>query len=106
VLTKGSGYNIPVTEEHDIFAKTGTTDGHTQTWTVGATTGIATASWFGSYKGFGPEWANENITINGKYYAGLDGANIAGTQWARLMNAAAPKYPGEPFPSPPAWMLR
>lgn len=106
VLTKGSGYNIPVTKEHDIFAKTGTTDGHTQTWTVGATTGIATASWFGSYKGFGPEWANENITINGKYYAGLDGANIAGTQWAHLMNAAAPKYPGEPFPSPPARMLR
>ena len=106
VLTKGSGYNIPVTKEHDIFAKTGTTDGHTQTWTVGATTGIATASWFGSYKGFGPGWANENITINGKYYAGLNGANIAGTQWAHLMNAAAPKYPGEPFPSPPAWMLR
>ena len=105
VLTKGSGYNIPVNKEQDIFAKTGTTDGHTQTWTVGATTGIATASWFGSYKGFGPEWANEHITINGKYYAGLDGANIAGTQWAHLMNAAAPKYPGGPFPSPPPSML-
>jgi len=106
VLTKGSGYNIPVNKEQDIFAKTGTTDGHTQTWTVGATTGIATASWFGSYKGFGPEWANENITINGKYYTGLDGANIAGTQWAHLMNAAAPQYPGQRFPSPPPSMLR
>jgi len=106
VLTKGSGYNIPVNKEQDIFAKTGTTDGHTQTWTVGATTGIATASWFGSYKGFGPEWANENITINGKYYTGLDGANIAGTQWAHLMNAAAPQYPGHRFPSPPPSMLR
>ncbi|KRE91885.1 transglycosylase domain-containing protein [Arthrobacter sp. Soil764] len=106
VLTIGSGYNIPVNKDHDIFAKTGTTDGHTQTWTVGATTGIATASWFGSYKGFGPEWANEHITINGKYYAGLDGANIAGTQWAHLMNAAAAKYPGGPFPAPPPSMLR
>ena len=106
VLTKGSGYNIPVNKEQDIFAKTGTTDGHTQTWTVGATTGIATASWFGSYKGFGPEWANENITINGKYYIGLDGANIAGTQWAHLMNAAAERYPGHRLPPPPPSMLR
>ncbi|MDQ0769418.1 membrane peptidoglycan carboxypeptidase [Pseudarthrobacter defluvii] len=106
VLTKGSGYNIPVNKEQDIFAKTGTTDGHTQTWTVGATTGIATASWFGSYKGFGPQWANEHITINGTYYAGLDGANIAGTQWAHLMNAAEPKYPGVHFPAPPPSMLR
>ena len=106
VLTKGSGYNIPVGKEQDIFAKTGTTDGHTQTWTVGATTGISTASWFGSYKGFGPKWANENITINGTYYTGLDGANIAGTQWAHLMNAAAPQYPGHRFPAPPPSMLR
>ncbi|HEY8701206.1 MAG TPA: transglycosylase domain-containing protein [Arthrobacter sp.] len=106
VLTKGSGYKIPVDKSHDIFAKTGTTDGNTMTWTVGATTGISTASWFGSYKGIGPQWVNQNITINGKYYAGLDGADIAGGQWAQLMNAAAPKYPGNPFPSPPASMLR
>ncbi|HBH57024.1 MAG TPA: glycosyl transferase [Arthrobacter bacterium] len=106
VLTRGSGYKIPVDKSHDIFAKTGTTDGNTMTWTVGATTGISTASWFGSYKGIGPQWVNQNITINGKYYAGLDGADIAGGQWAHLMNAAAPKYTGNPFPAPPAVMLR
>ncbi|WP_442544899.1 transglycosylase domain-containing protein [Arthrobacter sp. KN11-1C] len=106
VLVKGSGYNIPVNKDHDIFAKTGTTDGNTMTWTVGATTGISTASWFGSYKGIGPQWVNQDITINGKYYAGVDGADIAGGQWAQLMNAAAPKYTGNPFPLPPDSMAR
>ncbi|WP_306865786.1 transglycosylase domain-containing protein [Arthrobacter bambusae] len=106
VLTKGSGYNIPVNKDHDIFAKTGTTDGNTMTWTVGATTGISTASWFGSYKGIGPQWVNQDITINGKYYAGVDGADIAGGQWGRLMDAAAPKYTGNPFPLPPDSMTR
>lgn len=106
VLVKGSGYNIPVNKDHDIFAKTGTTDGNTMTWTVGATTGISTASWFGSYKGIGPQWVNQDITINGKYYAGVDGADIAGGQWAHLMDAAAPKYAGNPFPMPPNSMTR
>lgn len=106
VLTKGSGYQIPVNKGHDIFAKTGTTDGNTMTWTVGATSGISTASWFGSYKGIGPQWANQNIRIDGKYYAALDGADIAGGQWASLMNAAGTKYPGNPFPLPPTSMTR
>lgn len=106
VLTKGSGYQIPVNKSHDIFAKTGTTDGNTMTWTVGATSGISTASWFGSYKGIGPQWANQNIRIDGKYYAALDGADIAGGQWAHLMDAAGPKYPGNPFPLPPTSMTQ
>lgn len=106
VLTKGSGYNIPVSKDTDIFAKTGTTDGNTMTWTVGATSGIATASWFGSYQGIGPRWVNQDIRINGRYYAGVDGADIAGGQWGRLMDAAAQQYPGDRFPSPPASMIR
>ncbi|MFC0456005.1 hypothetical protein ACFFGR_05480 [Arthrobacter liuii] len=102
---QGVGPQHPCGQGTGHLRQNRTTDGHTQTWTVGATTGIATASWFGSYKGFGSEWANENTTINGTYYTGLDGANIAGTQWAHLMNAA-PQYPGHRFPSPPPSMLR
>ncbi|MET3809105.1 transglycosylase domain-containing protein [Arthrobacter sp. UYEF3] len=106
VLKKGSGYNIPVDKSsYDIFAKTGTTDGNTMTWTVGATAGIATASWFGSYKGTGPRWVNQNITINGRYYAGVDGADLAGGQWGRFMDAAAPQFKTNAFPQPPAAML-
>jgi membrane peptidoglycan carboxypeptidase len=105
VLTRGSGYNIPVNKSHDIFAKTGTTDGNTMTWTVGATSGISTASWFGSYQGIGPRWVNQDITINGRYYAAVDGADIAGGQWGRLMDAAAQHYPAAPFAPPPPSML-
>jgi len=107
VLTKGSGYNIPVNKtSYDIFAKTGTTDGNTMTWTVGATAGIATASWFGSYQGIGPKWVNQNIVINGRFYGVVDGADLAGGQWARFMNAAAPQFKTDAFPEPPASMLR
>jgi membrane peptidoglycan carboxypeptidase len=106
VLTKGSCYYIPVSKGNpDIFAKTGTTDYNVNTWTVGATSAIATASWFGSYKGTGPVWANQNITVNGRYYPVVNGADLAGTQWATVMNAATVDYPPHGFPAPPAWML-
>ncbi len=106
VLTKGSGYYIPVNKNsYDVFAKTGTTDYNANTWTIGATSAIATASWFGSYKGTGPQWANQNITINGHYYAVVNGADLAGSQWAALMNAAADRYKPHNFPNPPASML-
>ncbi|MDJ0458058.1 hypothetical protein PUN71_012675 [Arthrobacter sp. NQ7] len=39
-------------KSHDIFAKSGTTDGNTMTWTVGDSAN-STASWFGSYQGIG-----------------------------------------------------
>lgn len=107
VLVRGSGYLIPIKGKTNAFAKTGTTDGNVMTWTIGGTSGIATASWFGSYQGNGAAWVNQNITINGHYYVGVDGADLAGTQWAAVMNAAAanPAYGAAPFAQPPASML-
>jgi membrane peptidoglycan carboxypeptidase len=106
VLTKGSGYNIPVNKNsYDVFAKTGTTDGNTQTWVVGGTSGVVTASWFGNYQGYGADWFNQNVTINGRFWPNVDGADLAGTQWANLMNAAAPQFSTAPFPQPPASMI-
>jgi membrane peptidoglycan carboxypeptidase len=110
VLTRGSGYQVPVDKNTDpsIFAKTGTSDGNIETWTVGATAGIATASWFGSYQGYGDQWINQNITINGQYYSVVDGAQLAGGQWAAVMNAALTNpvaYSQNQFPQPPASML-
>lgn len=108
VLTRGSGWNIPLNDKSNAFAKTGTTDGNIETWTIGGTSGLVTASYFGSYQGNGPEWVNQDIVINGKYYAGVDGADLAGGQWAALMNAAAsiPSYAAVPFAPPPAEMLQ
>lgn len=107
MLVRGSGYQIPLNDKSTSFAKTGTTDYNIDTWTVGANSGIATASWFGSYKGNGPAFYNQNITINGHYWGVVDGANLAGTQWAGVMNAAAGQpgmAPGS-LTQPPASML-
>ncbi len=107
VLTKGSGWYIPLNDKTNAFAKTGTTDGNTDTWTVGGTSSISTAAWFGSYQGTGEKWANQDIMINGKYYYGVDGADLAGSMWAAVNNEAAnnPAYAAVPFAQPPASML-
>ncbi|MCQ9164222.1 transglycosylase domain-containing protein [Arthrobacter sp. STN4] len=107
MLVHGSGYAIPLNDKATAFAKTGTTDGNVETWTVGANSGIATAAWFGSYQGNGPQWVNQDITINGVYYPGIDGNQLAGSNWAAVMNAAAgnPAYQVNPLTAPPASML-
>jgi membrane peptidoglycan carboxypeptidase len=107
MLVHGSGYAIPLNDKATAFAKTGTSDGNVETWTVGANSGIATAAWFGSYQGNGPQWVNQNITINGVYYPNIDGNQLAGSNWAAVMNAAAgnPAYPVHPLTKPPASML-
>lgn len=107
VLQRGSGWNIPLDDKNNSFAKTGTTDGNIETWTIGGNSGVVTASFFGSYKGNGAEFVNQDIVINGKYYAGVDGADLAGGQWAAVMNAAAtnPAYAASELVNPPAEML-
>ena len=107
VLTRGSGWNIPLDDKATAFAKTGTTDGNIDTWTIGGNSGVVSASWFGSYQGNGPEWVNQDIQINGRYFVGVDGADLAGGQWAAVMNAAGknPAYAASALPQPPAAML-
>ena len=107
VLTIGSGYNIPLADKVNSFAKTGTTDGNIDTWTIGGNNAVVSASWFGSYQGNGSEWVNQNIVINGRYYTGVDGADLAGGQWAAVMNTAAqnPTYASSPLAQPSDLML-
>ncbi|MGA7204418.1 MAG: penicillin-binding transpeptidase domain-containing protein, partial [Specibacter sp.] len=107
MLTNGSGYAIPLNNKDMSFAKTGTTDYNTQTWTVGANSGVATAAWFGSYQGYGEKWHNQDVTINGTYYSSIDGNQLAGSNWAAVMNAAADtgKYDASALVQPPAEML-
>lgn len=107
VLLRGSGWSIPLADKSTSFAKTGTTDGNIDTWTIGGNTGMVSASWFGSYKGNGVEFVNQDIVINGRYYPGVDGADLAGGQWAAVMNAAAanPAYAPAELATPPDAML-
>lgn len=109
ISPQGSGGLIrpAVNKNYDIGLKTGTSDNQIDTWVVGATSGIATASWFGSYSGNDEKYFNRpGITVNGVTYPqGLDGKDIAGTAWSNFMNAIAPSYKTDAFPAPPAKML-
>ncbi|MET4001720.1 membrane peptidoglycan carboxypeptidase [Arthrobacter sp. UYCu511] len=107
MLTNGSGYAIPLNNKDSSFAKTGTTDGNIQTWTVGGNSGVSTAAWFGSYQGNDDKYINQNITINGIYYPNIDGNQLAGSNWAAVMNAAAATqgYGPKPLTPPPFSMI-
>ena len=83
-----------------MAAKTGTSNNNGATWVVGYTTGLATASFFGDALE-GQKRPGQNVTINGKFYQGIDGYMIAGPQWANYMLAVAPLFPTGVFPAPP-----
>ncbi|MBP3043087.1 transglycosylase domain-containing protein [Arthrobacter jiangjiafuii] len=70
-------------------AKTGTTDVSEQTWTVGYTKGISTASWVGNWTSYA---TLNGLPINGVTRSYVDGSTIAGAQWADYMRAVAPLY--------------
>ncbi|WP_422934202.1 transglycosylase domain-containing protein [Sinomonas sp. P47F7] len=110
VLTKGSGYNIKDDAGQTIkvgvpdAAKTGTNQYNAQTWVVGYSKGLATASFFGdAFKPAGR--IGQNVTINGKFYKSVDGAFIAGPQWAYFMQKAAPLYEHGDFDAPPSNLI-
>ncbi|MFC8303946.1 transglycosylase domain-containing protein [Specibacter sp. NPDC057265] len=101
VLVRGSGYQIPL--QYPAAAKTGTTNNSEQTWTVGFTKGLSTASWVGS-----PE--EKSASNNGKLIAGqridyVDGATYAGKAWQGYMNQVGGFYDVSGFPAPPASMV-
>ncbi|HKU11889.1 MAG TPA: transglycosylase domain-containing protein [Sinomonas sp.] len=107
VLTKGSGYNIKDSSGQTIklgvpdAAKTGTNNFNSQTWVVGYTRGLATASFFGEALNAPDSRLGRDVTINGKFYPNVDGAYIAGPQWAFYMQKALGYYDHADFDAPP-----
>jgi membrane peptidoglycan carboxypeptidase len=108
VLNRGSGSliqpRISTRTGFPIAAKTGTNDSNGSTWVVGYTTGLATATWFGDALG-DQSRAGQNVTVNGKFYKGIDGYMIAGPQFSNYMAQIAPGYGTNPFPAPPSNMV-
>ncbi|PNI09331.1 glycosyl transferase [Arthrobacter sp. AFG7.2] len=108
VLNRGSGAliqpRISTRTDFPIGAKTGTSNNNESTWVVGHTTGLATAAWFGDPLG-AQDRPGQNITVNGKFYKGIDGYMIAGPMFSNFMSQIAPAYGTEPFPAPPSSML-
>lgn len=107
VLTHGSGYQRGIGLPNASAGKTGTTDNSTQTWMLGYTKGLSTASWVGNYE-FGSRSLN-GLSIGGRVGGGstswVDGATYAGGQWQNFMTALAPDYDTSPFSEPPAGVL-
>ncbi|MCU1547280.1 MAG: glycosyl transferase [Arthrobacter sp.] len=105
VLNRGSGSliqpRISTRTTFPIAAKTGTNDPNNSTWVVGYTTGLATATWFGDPLG-NQTRPGQNVTVNGKFYKGIDGYMIAGPQFSNYMAQVAPAYGTNPFPAPPS----
>jgi membrane peptidoglycan carboxypeptidase len=108
VLNEGSGSliepRISTRTTFPIAAKTGTSNNNGSTWVVGHTTGLATAAWFGDALG-AQDRAGQNVTVNGKFYTGIDGYMIAGPMFSQFMSQIAPAYGTEPFPEPPSNLL-
>ncbi|MCT1367936.1 MULTISPECIES: transglycosylase domain-containing protein [Kocuria] len=98
VLTKGSAYNRGIGLENASAAKTGTTDNSTQTWTVGYTRGVSTASWVGNVD-LGSRSLN-GLRINGQTKDYVDGSTYAGKQWQNYMQAVARDYNTDAFTNP------
>jgi membrane peptidoglycan carboxypeptidase len=107
VLKRGSGVYIKpkVHTQFPVAAKTGTSNNNGATWIVGYTSGMATASFFGDALE-GQKRPGQNVTINGKFYKGIDGYMLAGPQWANYMLEVAELYPTNPFPPPPESMTK
>lgn len=111
VLVRGSGYELGIGLPDASAAKTGTTDDSVQTWLLGYTRGLATASWVGNYQ----EYRSLNdVSIGGDTPASqtsdpddwVDGGGYAGRQWQSFMKEVAPDYSTEDFPEPPERLTR
>ncbi|MFJ3958597.1 transglycosylase domain-containing protein [Arthrobacter sp. NPDC090010] len=100
VLSKGSGLLIPDKLSAPAAAKTGTNQFNNQTWVVGYTRGLATASFFGDPFNGSEARLGRNVYVNGILYPVIDGAYIAGPQWAQYMQKALGFYDHGQFDAP------
>ncbi|MDY6050870.1 MAG: transglycosylase domain-containing protein [Rothia sp. (in: high G+C Gram-positive bacteria)] len=98
VLVDGSGYQRGIGLPDASAAKTGTTNNSTQTWTVGYTRGLSTASWVGNLDNTSRPL--NGLSINGKVLNYVDGATYAGAQWQKFMQAQAKNYKTDKFDTP------
>ncbi|MGN6403235.1 transglycosylase domain-containing protein [Sinomonas sp.] len=111
VLTKGSGYNIKDDAGHTIYlgvpdaAKTGTNQFNSETWLIGYTRGLSTASYFGEALGNPEDHLGRNVMVNGRFWPVIDGAYIAGPQWAFYMQKVLGLFDHGPFDGPPPALI-
>ncbi|WP_285728101.1 transglycosylase domain-containing protein [Psychromicrobium xiongbiense] len=103
-IGSGSIIKPAVRQTYNIGVKTGTSNFNQDTWVVGTTTGLTTASWFGNPTGNTNDifYNNQNVSFNGIPYPQLDGKDVAGTAFSQYMNTIASSYSPGAFPAVPA----
>ncbi|MFD7645595.1 transglycosylase domain-containing protein [Kitasatospora sp. NPDC059795] len=85
VTEKGTGSSLGLDDGRPIAGKTGTTDERYAAWFTGYTPDLATSVWLG---GVGGNVSMKNITIGGKYFGAVYGADGPGPIWQMAMNDA------------------
>lgn len=79
------GPNSPLyVPEHEVAAKTGTTQNYRDAWTIGYTRSIAAGVWAGN---------NNNVAMR----AGAAGVYVAAPIWNEFIRQAVELYPSQPF---------
>ena len=101
VMTNGSGLNLQVGVP--TAGKTGTNDYRSQTWFMGYSTGMATASWIGNWKANSTTMSDK--LIGGRVYPEIDGSLIAGPSWKNYIQRIAGQYEANAFTAPPASVI-
>jgi len=101
VMTNGSGINLQVGVP--TAGKTGTNDFRSQTWFMGYSTGLSTATWIGNWKANNTTMSDK--LIGGRIYPEVDGSLIAGPSWKNFIQRVAGQYEANPFTSPPASII-
>ncbi|WP_146360691.1 transglycosylase domain-containing protein [Arthrobacter yangruifuii] len=101
VMTNGSGINLQVGVP--TAGKTGTNDTRSQTWFMGYSTGMVTASWIGNWKANASTMSDK--LIGGRIYPEIDGSLIAGPSWKNYIQRIAGQYEAKAFANPPASMV-
>ncbi len=103
VMTKGSGYYLQ--NGRPVAGKTGTNDYRSQTWFMGYTTGMVTASWLGNHVWGNDRGSMEGKQIGGQVYPEIDGSKIAGPSWKNFIDRIPNEYQANPFTPPPASVM-
>ncbi|WP_066296569.1 transglycosylase domain-containing protein [Arthrobacter luteolus] len=101
VMTNGSGINLQVGVP--TAGKTGTNDFRSQTWFMGYSTGLSTATWIGNWKANNTTMSDK--LIGGRIYPEVDGSLIAGPSWKNFIQRVAGQYEANPFTNPPASVI-
>lgn len=81
-----SGAAAPYKLSRPHASKTGTTDGNSNTWTIGFTPDLVTAAWAGF--AFDSSRTASNVVVDGRAMGVLYGGTFVGPMWAQYMEAA------------------